>query len=112
MTHDQPGGNAPAPGDSVHLRADSIGRLAILAVLVDDPEPVLARHRAYTAITGRVGTMQVEKVIAAIETASARRGLINTEYAEEHALYHAIVEALHGVGRGQLALGGIPSGRA
>jgi hut operon positive regulator len=95
------------PDEGIRLRADSIGRVAILAALSDDPEQVLAGHRGYRGVAGRVGTMQVEKVIAAIETAANREGLINQEYAEEHALYHAIVEALHGVGRGQLALGSL-----
>jgi hut operon positive regulator len=93
--------------DGVQLRADSIGRLAVLTVLADDPESALAARREYRGVAGRVGTMQIEKVIAAIETAATRAGLITPEYAEEHALYHAIVEALHGVGRGQLALGSL-----
>lgn len=89
----------------VRLRADTIGRVALLAVLADDPQAVLAGAREYRGVAGRVGTMDIEKVIAAIETAASREGLISAEYAEEHALYHAIIEALHGVGRGQLALG-------
>lgn len=89
----------------VRLRTDTIGRVALLAVLADDPLPILAGAKGYRSVAGRVGTMDLEKVIAAIETAAAREGLINAEYAEEHALYHAIIEALHGVGRGQLALG-------
>jgi hut operon positive regulator len=51
--------------------------------------------------------MNVEKIIAAIETASRREGVVSKEYPEDHALWHAIFEALHGVGRGQLALGTI-----
>ena len=89
----------------VALRADTIGRIALLAVLADDPRAVLGGAKDYRGVVGRVGTMEIEKVIAAIETAASREGLITAEYAEEHALYHAIIEALHGVGRGQLALG-------
>lgn len=87
------------------LRTDTIGRVALLAVLADDPQPILAGAKGYRSVAGRVGTMEIEKVIAAVETAASREGLISAEYAEEHALYHAIIEALHGVGRGQLALG-------
>ncbi|MDR7495326.1 MAG: HutP family protein [Armatimonadota bacterium] len=89
----------------VRIRADTIGRVALLAVLADDPQTVLAGLSGYRSVAGRVGTMDIEKVIAAVETAASREGLISAEYAEEHALYHAIIEALHGVGRGQLALG-------
>jgi hut operon positive regulator len=89
------------------LRLASIGRVALMSVLADDAEPVIGAAKDHRVITGRVGTMDVEKVIAAIETAARREGLISQEYAEEHALYHAIIEALHGVGRGQLSLGAI-----
>jgi hut operon positive regulator len=91
--------------NGVRLRADTIGRVALLAVLADEPQGVLGHLKDYRGVAGRVGTMDIEKVIAAIETAASREGLISAEYAEEHALYHAIIEALHGVGRGQLALG-------
>ncbi|MDR7417328.1 MAG: HutP family protein [Armatimonadota bacterium] len=101
-----PEGATPARDDrGVRLRADTIGRVALLAVLADDPQSVLAGAKGYRSVAGRVGTMDLEKVIAAVETAAAREGLISAEYAEEHALYHATIEALHGVGRGQLALG-------
>jgi len=66
---------------------------------------VAAHGPEYRIVLGRVGTMDVQKIIAAIETAARREQLIGTEYAEEHALYHATLEALHGIGRGQLALG-------
>ena len=89
----------------VRLRADTIGRVALLAVLADDPQSILGNLKDHRGVAGRVGTMEIEKVIAAVETAASREGLISSEYAEEHALYHAIIEALHGVGRGQLALG-------
>jgi hut operon positive regulator len=99
------GGPLTGRDRGVALRADTIGRVALLAVLADDPQPLLASAKEYRGVAGRVGTMEIEKVIAAIETAASRQGLISADYAEEHALYHAIIEALHGVGRGQLALG-------
>jgi hut operon positive regulator len=89
------------------VRTDTIGRVAVLSVLADDAAPVIAAAKGFRVITGHVGTMDLQKVIAAIETAARREGFINSEYAEEHALYHATIEALHGVGRGQLALGSV-----
>jgi hut operon positive regulator len=87
------------------IRTDTIGRVALLAVLVDDPRTVAARAPDHRIVLGHVGTMDVQKIIAAIETAARREGLIGPEYAEEHALYHATLDALHGIGRGQIALG-------
>ena len=47
---------------------------------------------------GKVGSMELQKIAAAIETSAKRQGLINPDiYREMHALYHAIIEALHGV---------------
>lgn len=89
------------------VRVDTLGRVAILAVLADDPRELVERVSGYRVALGQVGTMNPEKVIAAIETAARREGMVSPGYAEEHALYHAILEALHGVGRGQLALGNL-----
>lgn len=94
-------------GSPMHVSTDTIGRVALLSVLADDPAPVIAAAEGFRIITGHVGTMDLQKVIAAIDTAARREGLINSEYVEEHALYHATIEALHGVGRGQLALGSV-----
>ncbi|MGH2362295.1 MAG: HutP family protein [bacterium] len=92
-------------GIDLRLRADTLGRVAILCAMADDPSQVIAAARSYRVVLGSVGTMDVQKVIAAVETAARREALISQEYAEEHALYHATIEALQGVGRGQLALG-------
>lgn len=100
-------GGAKNSGVMPALDVDSIGRVAMLSALADDPGPIVEKARDYRVITGRVGTMDPQKVIAAVETAARRQGLISEEYAEEHALYHAIIEALHGVMRGQLLLGTI-----
>jgi len=91
----------------VGVRCDSLGRVALLAVLAEAAREVARRARGYRVVVGQVGTMEVQRVIAAVETAARREGLIAPGYAEEHALYHAILEALHGVGRGQLALGNL-----
>ena len=55
---------------------------------------------------GKAGSMEVQKVIAAVETAAKRNGIISEDvYRETHALYHAILESLQGVTRGQIGVG-------
>ncbi len=57
---------------------------------------------------GKVGAMDSQKIIAAVDTAAKRNGLIKPDvYREAHALYHAIIEALEGVTRGQVQLGAV-----
>jgi hut operon positive regulator len=90
---------------ALRLRADTLGRVAVLCAMADDPAQVIAAARSHRVVVGHVGTMEVQKVIAAVETAARREALISDAYAEEHALYHATIEALQGVGRGQVALG-------
>lgn len=90
---------------AVRVRTDTLGRVALLSVLADSPEMVIENAPGYQVILGQVGTMDVQKIIAAIETAARREHLIGPEYAEEHALYHAALEALYGITRGQVALG-------
>lgn len=64
------------------------------------------QHRGYLVVTGKVGSMDSQKVVAAVETAAKQNGIIDQElYREEHALYHAIMEALLGVGRGVVSFG-------
>jgi hut operon positive regulator len=89
----------------------TLGQVALQIVLADeDALQDLVREasgKGYLAIKGRVGSMSMEKVIAAVETAAKRQGIISGNYRDEHALYHAVLEALSGVCRGQLALGDI-----
>jgi hut operon positive regulator len=92
---------------AVEVRPNTLGRVALLSVLSESAEAPLAAAPLFRVVVGQVGTMDAHRVIAAIETAARREGLINPGYAEEHALYHAILEALHGVGRGQLAFGNL-----
>ncbi|MBY0221241.1 hut operon transcriptional regulator HutP [Mammaliicoccus sciuri] len=57
---------------------------------------------------GKVGSMEFQKIVAAIETLAKRQGIVNQDiYREMHALYHAIIEAMQGVTRGQVELGGM-----
>ncbi|MCF6094843.1 hut operon transcriptional regulator HutP [Microaerobacter geothermalis] len=66
------------------------------------------RKDGYLYIIGRVGSMEPQKVVAAIETAAKNQGIIDHGvYREAHALYHAIIESLHGIGRGDTSLGSI-----
>ncbi|VEF46296.1 anti-terminator HutP [Bacillus freudenreichii] len=87
-----------------------IGRHAILLLLSDHPSEQLRKleQSNWKGCVGKVGSMDAHKVVAAIETAAKKNGIIQTDvYRESHALYHAIIEALHGVTRGQVQLGSI-----
>ncbi|WP_445613503.1 hut operon transcriptional regulator HutP [Geobacillus sp. YF-1] len=87
-----------------------IGRLALLLAMLDEGEegPVLHQLEslAWRYCQGRVGAMEPQKIVAAIETAAKRHGVVDGGlYRDMHALYHAILEAVHGVTRGQMELG-------
>ncbi|KMK77716.1 hut operon transcriptional regulator HutP [Alkalihalobacillus pseudalcaliphilus] len=87
-----------------------IGREAMLLVLSVDAEQEVKRlnQADWQACMGKVGSMEAHKVVAAVETAAKKNGLIKTGiYRESHALYHAIMEALQGVTRGQVQLGSV-----
>ena len=90
-----------------------IGRTALLLATEERPgrERALreeAERLGFRVVTGRVGSMEAQKVVAAVEIACRREGLVRADaYREEHALYHAILEALQGVARGQVAFGSI-----
>lgn len=85
-----------------------IGKLAVLLATLDDNEVLhfQSQLKDVDFCTGKVGAMSMEKVIAAVETAAKRENIIDEQlYRENHALYHAILEALEGVTRGQFAIG-------
>jgi len=88
-----------------------IGRNAMLLALIgqDEVEASILEsitQSGQTYCLGKAGSMETNKVVAAIETAAKRTGVIRADvYRETHALYHAIIEALHGVTRGQVQLG-------
>ncbi|KAB7704692.1 hut operon transcriptional regulator HutP [Bacillus aerolatus] len=85
-----------------------IGKIATLLAMLDDNEqsPFESLFSEVTFCRGKVGSMNMQKVISAVETAVKRQQLIDEDvYRETHALYHAILEALEGVTRGQLAIG-------
>ncbi|AWM84903.1 anti-terminator HutP [Bacillus velezensis] len=88
-----------------------IGRLSVLLLLheTEENQQISRLERdGWKVCLGRVGSMDAHKVVAAIETASKKSGVIQSEgYRESHALYHATMEALHGVTRGEMLLGSL-----
>ena len=90
----------------------TLGSIAIGIAIADTRDEAsdlitAAKKKGYKAIRSQVGSMSMDKVIASIETAARREGIISDNYHQEHALYHAIIDALLGVCRGQLELGNI-----
>ncbi|GGE58872.1 hut operon transcriptional regulator HutP [Priestia taiwanensis] len=82
-----------------------IGRLAMLLLLEEGERPL---PEGWSYCIGKVGAMDEQKVVAAIETAARSNHIIRSNvYRETHALYHAIMEALHGVTRGHFQLGDV-----
>ncbi|WP_270180824.1 hut operon transcriptional regulator HutP [Alkalihalobacillus sp. CinArs1] len=85
-----------------------IGKLAMLVASLtpEELEPFSAQLKDVEYCQGKAGSMNMEKVISAVETAAKRNSIISDElYRETHALYHAILEALEGVMRGQIGAG-------
>lgn len=87
-----------------------IGRNAILLAMLDEEEELeiarLLNHLSWRYCKGKVGSMELQKIVAAIETAAKRNHIVDGGlYREMHALYHAVVEAVQGVTRGQVELG-------
>ena len=89
----------------------SLGKLAVFLALQPPEETAAlqeaARQWGYRIYQGKVGSMDSAKIFAAIETAAKRENLIGAPYREEHALYHSILEAYHGICRGQTGLGNV-----
>lgn len=91
------------------MEANRIGKIALcLAMAGEEQEQKLiakANAQGYEVCRGRVGSMEAEKIFAAVETAAKREGIISNTYREEHALYHATLEAFHGICRGNFGVG-------
>src|SRR5699024_247235 len=91
---------------SSEIHQKSFGKYAtLLALLGEKPAlELMPDHREFSMVTGKVGSMDLKKVISSVETAAKRNELINPcIYREAHSLYHAIVEAAEGVSRGNLS---------
>ncbi|RSD26110.1 hut operon transcriptional regulator HutP [Mesobacillus subterraneus] len=89
-------------------RSISIGKTAILLTTLSEQELKLLSPTLDNVkfCIGQVGSMNMQKVISAVETAARRNELIHSGlYRETHALYHAIMEGMEGVTRGHLAIG-------
>ncbi|MCD7033614.1 hut operon transcriptional regulator HutP [Metabacillus sp. GX 13764] len=85
-----------------------IGKAALLLAALSEDELASFSHlfQNIRYCQGRVGSMNMQKVISAAETAAKRNGLImDGVYRETHALYHAVMEGIEGVTRGQPAIG-------
>ncbi|MEQ6389508.1 hut operon transcriptional regulator HutP [Bacillaceae bacterium S4-13-58] len=90
------------------MNSNDIGKLAVLLATLSEEElkPFQVQLDSYQFCTGKVGSMNMQKIISAVETAAKRSEIIQENiYRETHSLYHAILDALQGVTRGQLAIG-------
>jgi len=87
-----------------------IGKTAIMYALAngerEEQVKEMAEKNGFRLIKGKVGSMNTEKLFAAVETASQREGLIRKDYYRDtHSLYHATLDAVIGICRGQVGLG-------
>lgn len=95
-----------------HLSKNLIGKNALMLVLSEEETDQCSGNPIFMAdwkyCIGKVGSMDSQKVVAAVETAAKKNGIIKQDiYRESHALYHAIIEALEGVTRGQMEIGAV-----
>ncbi|MDQ7095990.1 HutP family protein [Desulfosporosinus sp. PR] len=92
-------------------QCSSLGKIALLVAMAEggliEGYVESAREKGFRVATGKVGSMDMQKIIAAVETAAKREGLVDERYRSQHALYHAILEALQGLGRGPMQLGDV-----
>lgn len=88
-----------------------IGKSALMLLLIEREEEEWNRQfneLNWQYCTGKVGSMDTQKIVSSIETAAKRSGIVDEKlYRDMHALYHAIMEAITGVTRGQTQLGEI-----
>lgn len=84
-----------------------IGKEAVLLLLQENEKlPKKVGQLGWKSCTGKVGSMDAHKVVAAVETAAKKHEIVLPDlYRESHALYHAIMEAMNGVTRGNNQLG-------
>jgi len=92
------------------LIVEKIGRLTIsLLISSKEEEKELLKKASglgYKICMGKAGTMESRELIAAIETTAKREGIFKAGcYREEHAVYHAALNALRGFCRGEIGIG-------
>jgi hut operon positive regulatory protein len=96
--------------DSAHF---PIGKLSILLAVLQEHEwrsevEKQLTEQGYQFTIGRVGAMDITKVVSAMETAAKNNRIIDSNsYREVHAAYHAIIEAIQSLGRGVTQFGEI-----
>jgi hut operon positive regulator len=88
-----------------------LGKLSALLALSSEEEEQaiykMGRELGYKMYKGRVGSMDSNKIFAAVETAAKKESLVKALYREEHAIYHSVLEAYNAICRGQLGLGNV-----
>ena len=92
------------------LIVEKIGRLTISLLISSGEEEKELLKKAnglgYKICIGKAGTMESSELIAAIETTAKREGIFKAGcYREEHAVYHAALNALRGFCRGEIGIG-------
>lgn len=93
------------------MKRTGIGKIALMLALNEGA--ALDRHiekfeeQNYMLYRGKAGSMETGKIFAAVETAAMREDMIRENYREEHALYHATMEAFSAYCRGQVDLGNV-----
>ena len=81
--------------------------ISILIASEEDRQKMLAeaKKEGIRICFGKAGSMNAEKIIAAVLTATKREGIWDsTSFREEHAIYDATLEAMHAVCHGQLVV--------
>lgn len=93
------------------MEFEKIGKVSLVLAMAEESEIndyiFKAEEKGFRICMGQAGSMEFKKIVAAIETAAIKNGLITQKYWERHSLYHCILEAFHGVCRGQLELGSV-----
>lgn len=88
------------------LDSFKIGEIGILIAtnLLTEQDLNRIKSVGYSICQGIVGETDAQKIISSLETAAKREKIINKSYREEHALFHATLEALSGICRGHVYL--------
>ena len=93
------------------MDSHKIGKTSMLIAMAGDSEMDACIKKAeanqFRVCVGQAGSMDFKKIVAAVETTAIKQRLITAKYWEKHSLYHATLEAFHGISRGQMELGEI-----
>jgi len=88
-----------------------IGKLTISLLISSEEEEEKELLKKISSLgckvcQGKAGTMDSKELIAAIETTAKREGIFHAGcYREEHAVYHAALNSLKGLCRGEIGIG-------